>query len=110
MKKMRYSMSLNPSSPTSPMAAAGPHGQGLNILLSYLNWYKSPSLYREANLIPKKGANPIPNLTLMGSPIRPTRPLTAHDIHEFPIPTHQEPTSLKTRARSYGGNIERCAF
>jgi hypothetical protein len=26
------------------------------------------------------------------------------------IPTHQEPMNMKTRARSYGENIETCAF
>jgi hypothetical protein len=31
-------------------------------------------------------------------------------IHEVSIPTHQEPTSLKARARSYGENIEHCAL
>jgi hypothetical protein len=31
-------------------------------------------------------------------------------LHQVTIPTHQEPKSLKTRARSYGENIERCAF
>jgi hypothetical protein len=31
-------------------------------------------------------------------------------LHQFDIPTHQEPTNLKTRARSYGENVERCAF
>jgi hypothetical protein len=31
-------------------------------------------------------------------------------LHEVSIPTHQELTSLKTRAMSYEENIERCAF
>jgi hypothetical protein len=31
-------------------------------------------------------------------------------LHQFTIPTHQEPTNLKTHAWSYGENIERCAF
>jgi hypothetical protein len=31
-------------------------------------------------------------------------------LHEVSIPTHQEPTNLKIRSRSYGENIKRCAF
>jgi hypothetical protein len=31
-------------------------------------------------------------------------------LHQVTIPTYQEPTSLKTRARRYEENIERCAF
>jgi hypothetical protein len=31
-------------------------------------------------------------------------------IHQVSILTNQEPMSLKTRARSYGENIERCAL
>jgi hypothetical protein len=33
-----------------------------------------------------------------------------HKLHQVSIPTHQEPMNLKTHARSYGENIERCAF
>jgi ABC-type antimicrobial peptide transport system ATPase subunit len=31
-------------------------------------------------------------------------------LHQVAIPTHKEPMNLKTRARSYGENIECCAF
>jgi hypothetical protein len=31
-------------------------------------------------------------------------------LHQVSITTHQEQMNLKTRARSYGENIERCAF
>jgi hypothetical protein len=31
-------------------------------------------------------------------------------LNQVSIPMHEEPTNLKTRARSFGENIERCAF